>query len=199
MSTVTVSGTAAPGATVTATVTETKTAVGSPGTVVITTETTVTAAPSPNDSVTDSTTGASTDHAPTTGLTIGAAEGISATTDDGAAEIRVLAVKRVTDAGGEYGEKPKNGNYLLIDVQYTATDGTYNYNPFDWTVRDADGRTYSLSDGGNYQGKINVLHSGTVAKGSKARGIVVVDAPKGALTLELGGGFGNAPATWKIP
>lgn len=90
------------------------------------------------------------------------------------------------------------GNYLLIDVQYEATEGKYDYNPYDWIIRDSDGRTFDPSSG-NYDGDVKELNSGTVAKGSKARGVIVIDAPKRQLTLEFGGGFGSEPATWNIP
>lgn len=76
-----------------------------------------------------------------------------------------------------------------------CTDGTFNYNPFDWTVRDADGRTFDRSF---YRGPAVELDSGTIAKGAKARGIVVIDAPDSPLTLEYSSGWG-APATWSIP
>lgn len=103
----------------------------------------------------------------------------------------MLSVKHATDGGGESGEKPKNGNYLLIDVQYEATEVAYNYNPYDWTIGDADGRTFEYGTS-YYAGDVKELNSGTVAKGSKARGgVIVIDAPKGQLTLEFGGGFGS--------
>lgn len=177
--------------TVTTSVTATRTVTEPAKTVVITTESTVTTTEetTEDDLVDDDT---------PTGLTIGKADGITSSNDDGAADVRVLGVERTTD-GGDDGDLPEHGVYLLIDVQYEATNGSYDYNQFDWTIRDAQGRTYQLGDGGSYYADVAGLSSGTVAKGSKARGIVVIDAPEGALTLEFGGGFGNAPASWDVP
>jgi hypothetical protein len=179
-----------PAKTVTATVTATKTA--PPETVEVTSELTVTEPYSEPETTAEPTSSGSP-----TGLAIGETSGITASDDGGSAEIHVLSVKHATDGGGESGEKPKNGNYLLIDVQYEATEGAYNYNPYDWTIRDADGRTFEYGTS-YYAGDVKELNSGTVAKGARARGVVVIDAPKGPLTLEFGG-FGNAPATWNIP
>lgn len=180
----------APAKTVTAkgTVTAVTTVVPPPETVVETV--TETAEPSTTAEVTDSTT--------PTGLRVGGA-GITASNDDGGASIAVLSVQRKTAGTGDYSKPPKNGNYVLIDVSYTCTSGTWNYNPFDWTVRDADGRTYDTSAGYLSGYTDGTLDSGTVAKGAKARGTLVVDAPKGALTLEYSAGFNSAPATWTIP
>lgn len=36
----------------------------------------------------------------------------------------------------------------------------------------------------------NTLHSGTIAKGTKARDVIVVDAPTGLLSLEYSEDFG---------
>lgn len=38
-----------------------------------------------------------------------------------------------------------------------------------------------------------------MAQGSKTRGTVVIDTPTGAVTLDFGGGYGTAPASWDIP
>lgn len=136
------------------------------------------------------------DAAEVTGLKVG--EGITVTNDDGVTSIKVLSAKRVTDGTGEYSKNPKNGVYLLIDIEYTCTSGTCSYNPYDWNLRSKDGHSYDGT--GAYQSGYSdqELHSGDLVKGAKARGLVVVDAPKGAMTLEYTSGFG-APATWLIP
>ena len=135
------------------------------------------------------------DAAEVTGLKVG--DGITVTTDDGVSSIKVLSAKRVTEGTGEDAENPKNGVYLLIDVQYTCTSGTCSYNPYDWEVRDKDGRTYDGSDSYSAGYSDQELDSGDLVKGAKARGLIVVDAPKGAMTLEYTSGFGS-PATWTI-
>lgn len=139
-----------------------------------------------------------TDTSIPTGLTVGG-PGITATNDDGGAKITVLSVHRKATGTGDYGEPPKNGNYVLIDVTYECTTGTFDYNPFDWNVRDADGRTYDSSGAFSSGYSDAALDSGTLGKGSKARGTLVFDAPKGSLTLEYSAGLNNAPASWSIP
>ncbi len=84
---------------------------------------------------------------------------------------------------GDYSDPPTNGNYVLIDVSYTCTTGTWDYNPYDWKVRDAAGRTYDASA---YSSGCEdaALHSGTLGKSAKARGTLIFDAPATALTFE---------------
>ena len=133
-----------------------------------------------------------------TGLTVGGS-GITASNSDGGATIDVLSASRKKSGTGDYGEPPKNGNYVLIDVSYTCTTGTWQYNPFDWKLRDGSGRTYDSSGASSSGYDDAALQSGTVSKSAKARGILIFDAPKTALTLEYAPGFGGAPATWVIP
>lgn len=135
------------------------------------------------------------DSAPT-GLEIGG-PGVTASDSDGSASIKVVSVKRETKAFSEYDDPPKYGNFVIFDILYTGTSGTFNYNPFDWTVRDADGRAYEMTPAFGFDGP--ELHSGTLSKGSNARGFVIFDAPKGLLTLEYAPGFGSAPAVWSVP
>lgn len=137
--------------------------------------------------------GADSDEPPS-GLAIG--KGVTVTMDDGSGTAVVNSVKRVTQPLSDYTDAPKNGNYLIIDVTYECTSGTFRYNPFDWAVRDTEGRSYEMvpaSGSGEQE-----LDSGELSKGRKARGVIVIDAPKGALSLEYTPGFG-APATWVIP
>lgn len=133
-----------------------------------------------------------------TGLKVGG-PGITAKNDDGGATIDVLSVARKKCGAGDYSDGPKNGNYVLIDVSYLCTTGTWDYNPFDWKLRDGAGRTYDTS--GAYSSGYDdaALNSGTIGKSAKARGTLIFDAPATALTLEYAAGFGGAPATWIIP
>lgn len=133
---------------------------------------------------------------PPSSLKIGG-PGVTASDTDGAASVAVLSVKRETKALGEYDGPPKQGNYVIFDIVYTGTQGAFNYNPFDWTVRDPDGRAYDADAGFGFEGQS--LHSGTLAKGSKARGFVIFDAPKGPLMLEYSPSFMGPPATWTVP
>ena len=58
-------------------------------------------------------------------------------------------------------DAPTQGNYVLLDVSYEATEGELNYNLFDWTIRDAEGRRYDA--GGSYDGYEPGLSSGTLS------------------------------------
>lgn len=185
----------APAKTITAKVTLTAvtTVVPQPETV---TETADPVTETETETVEASTTAEDTESSTPTGLKVGG-PGITAS-NDGGASITVASSQRKTAGTGDYSERPKNGNYVIIDVSYTCTSGTWDYNPFDWAVRDADGRTYDIAGATSSGYEDGALQSGTVAKGAKARGTLVVDAPKGALTLEYSVGFHGAPATWTI-
>lgn len=187
----------APGTTVTVSATGT----GGAGSTVSVTETvTGSAGDTVTETVTESAdpvqTSTATSQSSPTGLKVGA--GITATDDDGGATITLVSAQRKTAGTGEYSKPPKNGNYLLIDISYLCTTGKFQYNPFDWKVRDKDGRTFDA--GSSYTSGYDdaELHSGTLGKGAKARGTVVFDVPKGALTLEYGDGYNQTPASWNI-
>ena len=191
----------APGTTVTVSATG---AGGAGTTVSVTATVTGSAAETVTETVTesadrvDSSSTSSTSSSNPTGLKVGGAA-LTATSDDGAGTISVLSVQRKTAGSGEYSDPPKNGNYLLIDVSYLCTTGKFEYNPFDWKIRDQDGRTFDSSGAFSSGYDDSALHSGTIAKGAKARGVLVFDAPKGAVTLEYGDGYDEAPASWDIP
>lgn len=132
------------------------------------------------------------------GLTV-AGSGVTATAGDGgSARINVLAVRRENSGFGREGEAPKNGTYVVADIRYEGVTGTFTYNPYDWTVRDSDGRAYQLGEG-NFSGIDDPsLDSGTVSAGSNVRGALIVDAPAGALELEYAPG-NSEPAVWEVP
>ena len=130
---------------------------------------------------------------PPQSLAIGAP--VVLTTSDGEATITLNSAERKTEAGNQYADAPKLGNYIVMDVSYDATKGTASYNPYDWSVRDTDGHEYSP---GSYDGYEPSLLSGDLTAGTKARGLVVIDAPAVALSAEYSAGSG-APATWLIP
>lgn len=105
------------------------------------------------------------------------------------------SIERKTEAGHEYADPPELGNYIVIDVTYEATEGTPSYSLFDWSVRDSEGREYNKDTSSGYDPK---LSTGELTTGTKARGLVVRDAPTGPLTLEYTTGSG-APSTWVVP
>lgn len=123
-------------------------------------------------------------------------ESVDVTVYDGAGTVTLVAVERKAAGADEYADAPTQGNYVLLDVSYEATEGELNYNLFDWTIRDSEGRRYDAS--GSYDGYEPGLSSGTLSKGNKARGLVVIDAPAGPLTAEYTPSS-IAPASWVIP
>lgn len=131
---------------------------------------------------------------PPQNLTVG--ETVEVIVYDGAGAVTLVAVERKAAGADEYTDAPTNGNYVLLDISYEATEGELDYNLFDWSIRDADGRKYDAS--GSYDGYEPSLGSGTLSKGSKARGLVVIDAPAGPLTAEYTPSS-IAPATWVVP
>ena len=147
--------------------------------------------PLPDDSVVSS---AEETDAPPQNLPIGESVGVTVYAGEGT--VTLITVERKTAAADEYADAPTKGNYVVLDVSYEATDGELNYNLFDWTIRDAEGRRYDA--GGSYDGYEPSLSSGTLSKGNKARGLVVIDAPVGPLTAEYTPSS-IAPATWAIP
>ncbi len=128
------------------------------------------------------------------GLAVGEPVTVSGT--DGKATVTLVKAEPNTVAGSEFADPPKLGNDVLLEVSYEATEGTSSYNPFDWSLRDADGRQYQDA---SYSGFDPLLSSGVLAAaGSKARGLIVIDALVGPLTAEYPPGY-QAPATWLIP
>jgi hypothetical protein len=123
-------------------------------------------------------------------------ETVEVTVYDGAGTVTLVAVERKAEGADKYADAPAQGNYVLLDVSYEATEGELNYNLFDWTIRDAEGRRFDAS--GSYDGYEPGLSSGALSKGNKARGLVVIDAPVGPLTAEYSPSS-IAPATWVIP
>lgn len=173
--------------TVTKTVNNTVTSTAAPSTVTKTITSTATPTTTPKPS---STTPA--------GLAVGG-PGITASNKDGAAEITVVSVRRMTEGTGDYGDAPKNGNYLLVEVSYLCTEGVFDYNQFDWGLRDSEGRTYDSF--GSYSSGYDEpdLNSGTLANGSTARGVIIFDGPASDVQVEYTLGYGSAPATWEVP
>jgi hypothetical protein len=113
--------------------------------------------------------------------------------------VTVNSAKRVAEFKGDYTtDTPKKGVYLVVDISYALETGSTDYNPYDWSVRDAEGHEYReafvTQDDAN-----EPLHSGTLTKGQKARGVIYFDIPKGAVTLEYSVGYGDAGAQWPIP
>lgn len=93
----------------------------------------------------------------------------------------------------------RSGGTLGVLVTYDCTSGSCSYNPFDWKLRSADGTEYDYSPSID-QAFEPTLSSGDLAEGTKARGYVEFEAPRGSYTLEYSGSiFTSTKPTWKLP
>ncbi|SER38720.1 DUF4352 domain-containing protein [Microlunatus flavus] len=120
--------------------------------------------------------------------------------EEPAARITVSKATSSSKGFDSYADKPQNGRYkhVTIAIKNVGSEG-FDYNPFDWYVRDADGSKYQYADG-NYSGwKGKDLSSGTLAAGEKVQGTVEFDAPSAAKQLVYApGGGGDIAAIWTI-
>ncbi len=112
--------------------------------------------------------------------------------------VTVYAAKWMTEIAGAFDQKPEKGAYLVIDVGYVGKTGAVPYKPFDFNVKDAAGHEYN---GTAAQLDEPGLSSGDLKVGAKARGSLVFDLPRGAVTLTLAPSAAMAGdlATWAIP
>jgi len=109
-------------------------------------------------------------------------------------DLKAVSIKKSKAAIEDYGNKPK-GSYVGILVEYTCTQGTCSYNPFDFKVRNSDGDEFDSSSSSFTPG----LESGDLRHGRKARGYITYDLPKGKYVLEYSAGFADTTsASWKF-
>lgn len=99
-------------------------------------------------------------------------------------------------AVSQYGSAPK-GTFVGLTVTYDCTTGKCDYNPFDFTMRAADGTEAQASYGEGFDPQLN---SGTIGAGSKAKGVITYDLMPGTYSLEYRTNLldGDA-ASWTIP
>lgn len=90
---------------------------------------------------------------------------------------------------------PENGQFVVADVTYTGTQGTFDYNELEWAIQTPDGRTWD-STLGYFDPSLN---SGELAVGQIARGNITFDVPAGPLgTLVYSTILGKQLASWTI-
>jgi hypothetical protein len=105
------------------------------------------------------------------------------------------AVQLSKKALAQYRDAPKN-TYVGVTVTYDCTAGPCDYNPYDWTLRGADGTEYDKS----YGGFPPELKSGNLSTGTKAKGVLTFDLPAGSYLLEYRASlFGDDVASWVLP
>lgn len=96
-----------------------------------------------------------------------------------ALELTVISMKTSKAPLDTYGDKPK-GTYVGLLVEYSCTQGTCSYNPFDFTVRSESGVEADRS----FPPFEPALQSGDLRAGRKARGYLTYDLASGKYTLE---------------
>lgn len=95
---------------------------------------------------------------------------------------------------GDYAQPPKNGAYLVIDVEWS---GKGSYNSLYLTFR-ADTGVESDATSGIFGGFEPSLDSGDLA-GSKVKGNVAFDAAQGPGVVILSDPLGQSLGSWTIP
>ena len=109
-------------------------------------------------------------------------------------KVRVV-IKRNAQPVGEFTEPSKVGQYVVIDVTATGVTGQSHVNPFDFTAQTADGRVWQPTFAPGFDPEFN---DATISAGRVNRGNVAFDIPRGAVAIELEGGYGqDAVAEWK--
>ena len=132
--------------------------------------------------------------ATTTNLPLGTAVTVTSTGSDGQNVVTVTAGPDKTSkvAVSQYGSKPK-GTYVGLLITYDCTTGSCEYNPFDFTLRSADGTENDQA----FEGFTPDLHSGNLTVGVKAKGYITYDLVPGTYSLEYGASaFDADPASW---
>lgn len=111
--------------------------------------------------------------------------------------VKLVSAKWVTKGGGDKGATPTSGNYLVLDVLLTATDGTVTSDWRDFSASDAAGAEHQPVP--TTSGYEPYLSSKALAAGEKTRGRVVFDLAKGQTLVLLADPSGNPLATWNVP
>jgi hypothetical protein len=114
-------------------------------------------------------------------------DALQVTTDDSTGEITLQIVRVVQP--GQYDSKAENGRYIQVVISAKSTSGTFSINPFDFALVDNEGQEYDQT---YVTAKGPDLNARDLHVGQKAKGSIIYDAPKGALTLAYrGGGFSS--------
>jgi hypothetical protein len=125
--------------------------------------------------------------APAAPASVGVAQTVTATDTtpgqqgDATSVVTVESAEWTTNAPP--GSLPAENLYLVVDVSIAGVTGSTHYNPYDWTVRGADGREYKPGFDGAPKPR---LSDGYAEPGDLARGYIAFDLPQGPATLILG-------------
>lgn len=96
----------------------------------------------------------------------------------------------------EFGSPPEQGAFLVLDVSIKSVSGkATGTNPFDWEVKDADGRVYDST----FTAPDPSMSVTDMAPGETVRGNLEFDLPKGTSTVRLISGLRGTPlAVWTV-
>jgi hypothetical protein len=129
-------------------------------------------------------------------VTLTSTNRLDGTTTDGAATITARSFNTTTYS--TFGVAPQNGLYVIVSVNYKATSGSIDYNPYNWELQLPDGTTYKPFTGNSYAAAADPhLDSGALSQGQQTTGNLVFDAnaPHGQLLYKPGT---NIVATWNF-
>lgn len=126
---------------------------------------------------------------------------MTVTADDGSvAEATLSGIKLHKGACTDYGAKPDNGSYLIVNVVVVQKKGTGSVNPLDFTFVGEDGTT-SNALGGSLSGctKNDLSSTNALRAGTKRSGQIAFDVKdtKGTIEYAPGGLGSEAVGSWK--
>jgi hypothetical protein len=132
-------------------------------------------------------------------LKVGEAATVTQNSGEATGTIQVLTVTTRKKTNSEYGEKPKFGRYVEIQLAAQSTTGVFDINPFDFFLVSPDGTRYGYSEGNASSEDVsNALHDASLNPGEKLRGRLVFDAAPAAGQLAYAPGMSQTLATWAL-
>jgi uncharacterized protein DUF4352 len=116
------------------------------------------------------------------------------------ANIRINSVRYTSAPGNSYGDRSKNGYYVIVSLTVQVTKGTLPVNPLYFGYQTADGTVYHTMDGNAiFAGFEPGLDAGDVSAGRRVRGNVVFDVPRGrGASLTYEGPLGDVIGSWHL-
>lgn len=126
--------------------------------------------------------------------TFGVGVPVGFTTPDGSGTVTVNSAAR-SSAPDVFGQPPKHGSFLILDLTLAVSKGTATANPFGFTAQDAQSYTYQAAPGVAQQD----IDSSNLSAGQTVRGQIAFDVPPGPVTVSWKTPLGQTIATWTIP
>lgn len=127
------------------------------------------------------------------GKTFAVGQPVAFTTPDGAGTVTVNGVTR-SSAPDVFGQPPKHGAFLIVDLTLAVSRGSATANPFGFSAQDAQSFTYQAAAGVAQQD----IDSSNLSAGQQVRGQIAFDVPPGPVTVSWRTPLGTTVATWAI-